>query len=307
MARTGLIGVGLMGQGIGENLLKNGHGLTVVAHRNRGPVEALVAMGARERETPREVAEASEIIIVCVTASPQFKAVAEGKNGLIAAMGPGKTVIDCTTGEPGVVMDFAERIAAMGGHFADAPLARTPVEAREGRLNTMVGATPEVFAEIRPILECFCENIFHIGGPGSGAKLKLIYNLLTMGQAALTAEAVSACRATGIDLGKFYEVVSKGGGNSGIFQMIMSGFLRNGSLEGLKFSIANAEKDLRYYNRMTGEFGIAAAMGPAVHNQLMSARKLGFEDGLVGHLVAAALKLNNLAETRAASDMANAG
>ena len=294
MARTGVIGVGLMGQGIGENLLKKGHELTIVAHRNRVPVEALLSLGAREAGTPRAVAEASDIIIVCVTASPQFRAIAEGDDGLMAAIGPGKTVIDCTTGEPGVVMDYAERIAAAGGRFADAPLARTPVEAREGRLNTMVGATPEDFAEIRPILECFCENIFHIGGPGSGAKLKLIYNLITMGQAALTAEAVAACRATGIDLTKFYEVVSKGGGNSGIFQMIMTGYLASGALDGLKFSIANAEKDLRYYTRMTGEHALAAPMGPAVHNQLMAARKLGFEDGLVGHLVAAALKLNGL-------------
>jgi 3-hydroxyisobutyrate dehydrogenase-like beta-hydroxyacid dehydrogenase len=294
MARTGVIGVGLMGQGIGENLLKKGHDLTVVAHRNRGPVEALLSLGASEAATPRAVAEASDVIIVCVTASPQFRAIAEGDDGLMAAIGAGKTVIDCTTGEPGVVMDYAERIAAAGGRFADAPLARTPVEAREGRLNTMVGATPEDFAEIRPILECFCENIFHIGGPGSGAKLKLIYNLITMGQAALTAEAVAACRATGIDLAKFYEVVSKGGGNSGIFQMIMTGYLASGALDGLKFSIANAEKDLRYYTRMTGEHALAAPMGPAVHNQLMAARKLGFEDGLVGHLVAAALKLNGL-------------
>jgi 3-hydroxyisobutyrate dehydrogenase-like beta-hydroxyacid dehydrogenase len=294
MAKTGVIGVGLMGQGIGENLLKKGHELTIVSHRNRKPVEELKGLGASEAATPREVAEAADIIVICVTASPQFKAVAEGAEGFMKAIGPGKTVIDCTTGEPGVVMDYAERIAAAGGRFADAPLARTPVEAREGRLNTMVGATPETFAQIRPILECFCENIFHIGGPGSGAKLKLIYNLITMGQAALVAEAVSACKATGIDLDRFYEVVSKGGGNSGIFQMIMKGYLENGSLAGLQFSIANAEKDLRYYTRMTGEHGLAAPMGPAVHNQFITAYKLGFEEGLVAHLVAAAQKLNGL-------------
>jgi 3-hydroxyisobutyrate dehydrogenase-like beta-hydroxyacid dehydrogenase len=294
MAKTGVIGVGLMGQGIGENLLKKGHALTVVAHRNRKPVEELKGLGASEAATPREVAEAADIIVICVTASPQFKAVAEGAEGFMTAIGPGKIVIDCTTGEPGVVMDYAERIAAAGGQFADAPLARTPVEAREGRLNTMVGATPETFAQIRPILECFCENIFHIGGPGSGAKLKLIYNLITMGQAALVAEAVSACKATGIDLDRFYEVVSKGGGNSGIFQMIMKGYLEDGSLDGLQFSIANAEKDLRYYTRMTGEHGLAAPMGPAVHNQFITAYKLGFEDGLVAHLVAAVQKLNGL-------------
>lgn len=294
MAEIGLIGVGMMGQGIGENLLKKGHGLTIVAHRQRGPVEALLAEGAREVATPRAVAEAAQIVIVCVTASPQFRAIAEGPDGIMAAMGPGKTVIDCTTGEPGVVLEYAQRIAEAGGQFADAPLARTPVEARQGRLNTMVGASPEVFAEIRPVLEAFCENIFHIGKAGSGAKLKLINNMLAMGQAVMTAEAVAACKATGIDVKKLYEVVSKGGVNSGIFQMIMTGYVDDGSLEGMKFSVANAEKDLRYYMRMTGETGVAAPMGPAVHNQLIAARKLGFEEGLVGHLVAAALKLNGL-------------
>jgi 3-hydroxyisobutyrate dehydrogenase-like beta-hydroxyacid dehydrogenase len=307
MARISLIGAGLMGQGIGENLIKKGHELTVVAHRNRAGVDALCALGAREAATPRAVGEASDIILVCVTASPQFRAIAEGDTGFMAAMSPGKTVIDCTTGEPGIVIDYARRVAAAGGYFADAPLARTPIEAREGRLNAMVGALPDVFAQIRPLLDAFCENIFHIGDPGSGAKLKLINNLVTMGQVALTAEAVAACLATGIDPARFYEVISKGGGNSGIFQMIMTSFLQNGSLDGLKFSLANAEKDLRYYNRMTGEAGMAAPMGPAVHNQLMAARKLGFETALVGHLVAAALKLNALDYAPGAATAANDG
>jgi 3-hydroxyisobutyrate dehydrogenase-like beta-hydroxyacid dehydrogenase len=292
MAEIGLIGVGMMGAGIGENLMKKGHALTIVAHRQRELVDELVGKGAREVKTPREVAEAAAITIVCVTASPQFRAIAEGPDGIMAAIGPGKTVIDCTTGEPGVVLDYAERIAVKGGRFSDCPLARTPVEARQGRLNTMVGASPELFANIQPILACFCENIFHIGDVGAGAKLKLINNMMAMGQAVMTAEAVAACRATGIDVRRFYEVLSKGGVNSPIFQMIMTSYVETGSLDGMKFSIANAEKDLRYYMRMTGETGVHAPMGPAVHNQLIAARKLGFEDELVGHLVAAALKLN---------------
>ena len=154
----------------------------------------------------------------------------------MAAMAPGQDAHRLHDRRAWVVDGLRGSSRGGGAAFADAPLARTPVEAREGRLNSMVGATPDVFAAIRPILECFCENIFHVGGPGSGAQLKLIYNLITMGQAALIAEAVSACRATGIDLAKFYEVVSKGGGNSGIFQMIMTGFPQSGSLDGLKFS-----------------------------------------------------------------------
>ena len=104
--------------------------------------------------------------------------------------------------------------------------------------------------------------------------------------------AVAVCRGAGVDLEVFYDIISKGGGNSGIFQMIMPEFLEKGSFEGMKFSIANAAKDLRYFNRMTGNYDLAAPMGAAVLDRLVTASKLGFQDRLVGSLVAASLALN---------------
>jgi 3-hydroxyisobutyrate dehydrogenase-like beta-hydroxyacid dehydrogenase len=285
-----------MGHGIGRNLMANGHALSVVAHRNRVSVEDLVTCGAREVRSPREAAAQSDIIITCVTGSPEFTQVADGPDGFMASLSAGQTVIDCTTGEPDIVIDYARRIAEVGARLTDCPLARTPVEAEAGKLNVMVGAEPEVFADMRPLLACFCENIFHVGPVGSGSRMKLINNLITMGQAALIAEAVAVCKATGVDLRVFYSIMSKGGGNSGIFQMVMTDLVENGSFDGLKFSIANAAKDLRYYNRMTGTAGLAAPMGALVHDRLVTARKLGFDDGLVGHLVAASLALNGLGE-----------
>ncbi len=222
MTTIGLIGVGLMGRGIGENLIsERATNSSCFAHRKRQFVDELIALGAREAATPRKLAEAAEITLVCVTGTPQFASVANGEAGLYAAMRPGKTLIDCTTGQPSGTLAAAAEIESRGAAFADAPLARTPVEAREGRLNCMVGARPEVFAAIEPVLRCFCENIFHVGGPGAGAHLKLINNLIAMGHAALIAEAVAGlCKATGIDVAKLFEVVSKGGANSGIFQMV---------------------------------------------------------------------------------------
>jgi 3-hydroxyisobutyrate dehydrogenase-like beta-hydroxyacid dehydrogenase len=204
------------------------------------------------------------------------------------------TVIDCTTGEPDVVLAEAEAAAAAGARYADCPLARTPVEAEKGTLNVMVGAEPAVFEDVRPILECFCENIFNVGPVGSGTRMKLINNLITMGQAALIAEAIAACNANGVDLRVFYDIISKGGGNSGIFQMIVPDFIESGSCDGMKFSIANASKDLGYFNRMADSVSMAAPMGMAVQERLETAGAIGFSDGLVGHLVAAALKLNQL-------------
>lgn len=292
MTTIGLIGVGLMGRGIGENLLKKGHGLIVLAHRRREFVDELIALGATEAKTPRALAEAAEITLTCVTGTPQFLSIAEGEDGIYAAMRAGKTLIDCTTAQLSGTLAAAAEVERRGAAFADAPLARTPVEAREGRLNSMVGARPEVFATIEPVLRCFCENIFHVGDPGAGAKLKLINNLIAMGQASLIAEAVAACKATGVDVGKLFEVVSKGGANSGIFQMIVKGYVESGALDGLKFSLANAQKDLGYFVDMAMNAGLVAPMGAAVHNQLATARAVGYDEGLVGDLVAAALKVN---------------
>ena len=296
MPTIGLIGVGLMGHGIGRNLLEKDFGLVALAHRRRAGVEDLLAKGAREADSPRALAQAADIVLVCVTGSPQFQAVAEGDDGFIAGLSAGQTVIDCTTGEPDVTDEYAARLADLDVGFADAPLARTPVEAEAGRLNAMVGAGDTVFATVQPVLAAFCENIFHVGGAGSGARMKLINNLITMGQAALIAEALVACKATGIAPRTFFEIMSKGGGNSGILQMLMPAYLDQGSFEGMQFSLENAAKDLRYFNRMTGNAGVSAPLGAVVHNQLVNARLLGFEDGLVGHLMAAALHLNRLSE-----------
>jgi 3-hydroxyisobutyrate dehydrogenase-like beta-hydroxyacid dehydrogenase len=157
-----------------------------------------------------------------------------------------------------------------------------------------VGADENVFAEIRPILEAFCENIFYMGPVGSGARTKLIYNLLTMGQAALISEALCACAATGVDLQRFAKVVAGGGANSGIFQMIVPKILEQNDFSGLKFSLANAAKDLRYYNRMIADLPLAQVMAPAVHASLVQAINAGFGEGLVGDMVAAHCKLNGV-------------
>jgi 3-hydroxyisobutyrate dehydrogenase-like beta-hydroxyacid dehydrogenase len=189
-----------------------------------------------------------------------------------------------------VARDLSER----GSSYADAPLARTPIEAEAGKLTTMVGAEPSVFADIRPVLEAFCENIFHMGAVGAGSRTKLIYNLISMGNAALIAEALCACVATGVDVEGFARVVSVGAANSGVFQLIVPKLLENGDSTGLKFSVANAAKDLRYYNRMIADVPLAALMGPAVHTALVQAMNAGYADGLVGDVVRAQLQLNGL-------------
>ncbi len=291
--KIGFIGIGMMGHGMARNLLEKGFPVITMAHRNRAPLEDLVQKGAREATSPRAIAEASDVIILCVTGSPQVEQCIYGDDGIIAGCRSGSIVIDCSTAEPTSTDRIAADLNQKGVTLVDAPLARTPVEAEEGRLNTMVGADDEVFEQVKPVLEAFCENIFHVGGPGAGHKVKLVNNFLAMSQAAMTAEAFCACAATGVDPRKFYEVLSAGGVNSPVFQMIASNALE-GDYSGLKFSMANGEKDLRYYNRMAEAAGLTNALGRNLHHSFVQALKLGFEESYVGSLIEAQAKLNNV-------------
>ncbi len=292
--RIGFIGVGLMGHGMAKNLLEKGYSVVGMAHRNRAPLEDLIENGAAEAGNPKEVAETADIVIVCVTGAPQVEEIVYGDNGLLEGLRHGQTVIDCSTSEPDMTARVNKSLIAKGVALADAPLARTPIEAEAGRLNTMVGASDETFAAIKPVLETFCENIFHVGEVGAGIKTKLINNFLAMGHAALIAEALAACAATGVEIEKYYDVVTAGGANSGIFQLIVLPVLKEGDYSGLKFSLANAAKDLGYYSRMAETASLTNKLGKAVHNALVEGMESGFADGYVGDLIRTQSKLNNL-------------
>lgn len=293
-ASIGLVGLGMMGRGIGSNLLRRGFPLTVAAHRSRAGADRLAGEGATVVDGPRAVAAAADVVILCVPGSPQVEDIVLGPDGVLAGARSGLVLIDCSTSEPGSTERVAAAVAAAGGRFADAPLARTPVEAEAGTLNTMVGSDDATMAAIRPVLAAFCENIFHVGPVGAGHKLKLVNNFLAMGQAALIAEAFTACGAVGVPLGKLFEVISAGGANSGIFRMV-AGAAKDGDYDGMRFGIANAAKDLGYYTRMTDAVPLTGNLGHAVRHALVEARNLGFADALVGHLIAAQARINGRA------------
>ena len=292
--RVGFAGTGLMGRGMAKNILAAGYPLAVVAHRSRAPIETLVRLGATELHSYRNLAAGSDVVLLCVTGTPEVESIVYGRDGLLEGAREGLIVIDCSTSEPAsserIRVDLAER----GASLVDAPLARTPAEAEAGRLNTMVGASQEDFVRVRPLLEACCENIFHMGSVGSGHKTKLVYNFITMGYAALISEALCACAATGVDLKRFSDVVSAGGANSGIFQLIVPKALESGDCSGLNFSLANAEKDLRYYNRMADTVPLSGPLGRAVQHALIQGLNLGYAHGLVGDLVRVQERLNGI-------------
>lgn len=295
--RIGFIGLGAMGRGMARNLAAKGFALTVVGNRNRAPIEDLTARGAAEVKTPAQAAETSDVVIICVTETPVVEQIVYGPDGVLKGARKDLILVDCTTSEPVSTDKIIADCKAKGVRFADAPLARSPKEAEEGRLNAMVGADPEVFAVIEPVLKAFCENIFHVGGPGSGHKTKLVYNFLTMGQAALISEALIAAAKSGLDLDAFCKVVSAGGANSGIFQMLAPSALA-GTYDGLKFGLDLARKDLRYYTHLTEHLGLPSYLGETVHQSFVLASALGYGDKFVGSMVAVQEKITGTAIAR---------
>jgi 3-hydroxyisobutyrate dehydrogenase-like beta-hydroxyacid dehydrogenase len=214
-----------------------------------------------------------------------------GADGLLEGCRDGQIVVDCSTSIPESTDRIRADFAARGVRFVDAPLARTPQHAEDGKLNCMVGADAATFAAVRPVLEKFCENIVHAGDPGAGHRVKLVYNFLAMGSAALVCESLAACAATGLDLEMFQKLVSAGGANSSMFQMIVPRALER-DYGGLQFTLANAKKDIGYYQGMVAGAPFAGAMGSALFQTLVQANSLGLGGKFVASLIEAHEKVN---------------
>jgi 3-hydroxyisobutyrate dehydrogenase-like beta-hydroxyacid dehydrogenase len=292
--RIGFIGVGLMGHGIAKNLVEKGFPLTLRAHRNRAPVDDLVGRGAKEVKTCAEVARASDIVFLCVTGAPQVDEAIAGADGIIHAARDGMIVVDTSTSEPSTTARLRDLLAAKGVRLVDAPLARTPVEAEAGKLNIMLGADDATFAQLQPVLKAFCENIIHAGPPGHGIVLKLINNFIAQAICTATAEACAAAAKSGLSIRKLHEVVSAGAVNSGLFQMLVGKMLDGEKLDGLKFTLVNAAKDLRYYTHFTESMMLPSIVGEAVHQSLVTANALGYGDKYVPSLIEAQQKLTGV-------------
>lgn len=294
----GFVGVGLMGHGMAKNLLAKGFPLALRVHRNRAAAQDLLAAGATEAASYADLARNADIVILCVTGAPQVEEVVAGPDGLASGARQGLIVVDTSTSEPATTSRMRDLLAPQGVRFVDAPLARTPVEAEQGRLNIMVGADDATFAALQPVFAAFCENIVHAGPPGHGIVLKLINNFIAQAICTATAEACAAAAKSGLSLAKLHQVISAGAVNSGLFQMIVGRILESGDLTGLKFTLSNAAKDLRYYTHFTESMMLPSIVGEAVHQSLVTANALGFGDRYVPSLVEAQEKLTGVSIVR---------
>jgi len=279
-----MIGIGMMGHGIATNIVKHGHPLAFLEHPGNQPVDALVSAGAKGVPTIAALAAEAEVVILCVTGSPEVESVLFQAGGLLESMRPGTTIVDCSTAIPSSTLRIAEAVAKAGGRFLDAPMTRTPKEAAEGRLNLLVGGEAALFDECRPLLACFAENIVHAGPVGAGHRMKLLHNYVSLGFSAVLAEAAACAQRADVDPHVFMEVLAKGGGGGVVLERLRP-YIEAKQIAAFRFSISNALKDIGYYTTMAGEIGASVTAAEGIRRTLEDAVAAGRGGAAVPELI----------------------
>lgn len=280
----GFIGLGLMGGAMVGRLQDKGYSLVVLGNTDRTYLDAAIARGATEAASARELASASDIVMLCMGTSDHVESRMRGADGVIAGLKPGATVIDFGTSLPGSTRALGDEVAAAGGTYLDAPLGRTPAHAKDGLLNIMASGDKAAFDAVEPVLQDLGENVFHLGALGSGHTIKLINNFFGMTVANSMAEAFAMADVAGVDREKLYNVMAAGPLHSGMMDFVKAyGVDSNPNM--LQFAIKNAAKDVGYYARMTSDAGVDSLMSKGTLTALETARDNGQADEMVSQMV----------------------
>jgi 3-hydroxyisobutyrate dehydrogenase-like beta-hydroxyacid dehydrogenase len=207
MSRTiGLIGIGAMGEPMAASLLRAGFTVTVCAHRNREPLDRLVAAGAADGGDPAGVAQRSSVVITMVPDAPQVEESYFGEHGAAAAAAPGTLFIDMSTISPVASKAFAARLDELGMRFVDAPVSGGPARAQSGTLALMVGASDADFADAQPVLAAM-GTPNHVGPVGMGETVKLVNQTMIANIMLGNIEALVFAAKAGADIAKVREVI----------------------------------------------------------------------------------------------------
>ncbi|MBV8663042.1 MAG: NAD(P)-dependent oxidoreductase, partial [Hyphomicrobiales bacterium] len=241
---------------------------------------------------------ASDVVVLCVTGSPQVEAIIHGEDGLAAAGKP-LLIVDCSTSEPSVTTRLAVSLEPKGIGLIDAPLSRTPKDAWEGTLDVMVGGDADSVARARPILEAFAGRVIPTGPVGTGHTMKLLNNFLSMGYAALYSEALMIGAKAGLSAQVFDSVIRGGRMDCGFYQTFFKYVLER-DRNAHRFTISNAHKDVTYLASFAQALGAANPVGAAVRNSFALALGAGHGEDYVPMLSDIVAQWNGVTPPKAA-------
>ncbi|MGI1998470.1 NAD(P)-dependent oxidoreductase [Shewanella frigidimarina] len=284
----GFIGLGLMGGNMVENLQNRGYQLNVM-DLNKEAVATCVARGAKTVTTAKELAAASDIVMLCLTTSAVVEKLVYGDDGILAGIKEGSVLVDFGTSIPSSTRKIGADLAAKGAGMIDAPLGRTPAHAKDGLLNIMAAGDLETFNKVKPVLDEQGENVFHLGALGAGHTTKLINNFMGMTTVCAMSQAFAVADLAGVDRAQLFDIMSAGPSNSPFMK-----FCKNYAVDGvsdLGFSIANANKDLGYFLKMVEDLGTESKIAEGSSANLQAAFDAGLGNGNVPEIFDYFLKL----------------
>jgi 3-hydroxyisobutyrate dehydrogenase-like beta-hydroxyacid dehydrogenase len=283
-SRIGFIGLGLMGSAMVNRLQDLKYPITVCANISRPNIDAAVARGAVEVATARTLAEHSDIIMLCMGTSVSVESRMRGSEGVIAGLSSQAVVIDFGTSLPASTRALGGEVAAVGAHYLDAPLGRTPGHALDGQLNIMASGDRSAFETVLNILKDLGENVFHLGPLGSGHTIKLINNFFGMTVANAMSEAFAMADIAGVDRAQVHSVMAAGPLHSGMMEFVKA-YAVDDDPNQLAFAIKNAAKDVGYYAQMAKDAGVESLMSKGPLDALTAATTQGQGDQMVSQMV----------------------
>ncbi len=244
--RAGFIGVGMMGSGMAACLIRAGYSVTLLAHRQRAPLEPLIALGATEAGSAAELTASVDVIYSCMPNAEVVEALAET---ILPTIRPGQVWVDTTTSLPETSQRISQRMAETGAVFADAPVTGGPPQAASGDLASLIGCRELHYPEIRRAVAPYSRLTRRFGEPGTGNAAKLLNNLVTQGTMILLADAFQVAAKAAVDWETLHEVMNAGAARSGTLEKAVAPALCS-DFDGARFTIANAAKDLGYALRL---------------------------------------------------------
>jgi 4-hydroxybutyrate dehydrogenase/sulfolactaldehyde 3-reductase len=276
MSVVGFIGLGRMGGPMAANLCKKGFSL-VVYDPNASSMVALLDLGARGASSVAEVAKLSEIVITMVPRSKDVESIVLGAEGVLAYSRPGQLIMDMSTIEPTVTDSLAARAAKKQVSMVDAPVGRLAVHAQRGECLFMVGASPQDFQRVLPLLRAMGTTIHHCGEVGSGGRTKLVNNYLAVVSCQLNAEALALSQSFKLDLKKTLEVIDGTTAFNGQLRINWPAKILRGDLSA-GFTVELAHKDLCLILHEANAAGVPMPVGAAAREFMTIALARGYAE-----------------------------
>ena len=197
MAKLGFVGLGVMGGNMVARLLEKGHAVTGY-NRTRAKAQWLIDKGMLWADSPREVVAASDFTFSMVTNTAALQAIAEGPDGMLAALGKGKTLIEMSTVSPDFSRTLADKVRTLGSDMVDSPVSGSVITLQQGKLSVMVGGKAETFEKIKPLLLDVGPKVTHVGANGLALCMKIAHNLSLAVQMLAFSEGVLLAEKSGI-------------------------------------------------------------------------------------------------------------